>query len=64
MIGTGIKDPRWRPYLEPYGGLDQLHQQLSGFEHHDHTDGGGVLPAPHGRSRPIRRGEQPEPLSA
>jgi len=57
VIGTGIKDPRWRPYLEPYGGLDQFRD----FEHHDHPE--TVLPAPV-RTRPIRRGEQHAPLSA
>ncbi|GLW69526.1 HNH endonuclease [Kitasatospora phosalacinea] len=57
VIGTGIKDPRWRPYLEPYGGLDQFRD----FEHHDHPE--AVLPAPV-RTRPIRRGEQHAPLSA
>ncbi|GAA2742799.1 MULTISPECIES: HNH endonuclease [Kitasatospora] len=60
VIGTGIKDPRWRPYLEPYGGLEQFRD----FEHHDHTDHGGALPAPLGRSHPVHRGEHPEPLSA
>ncbi|MFB7944202.1 HNH endonuclease [Kitasatospora phosalacinea] len=57
VIGTGIRDPRWRPYLEPYGGLDQFRD----FEHHDHPE--TVLPAPV-RTRPIRRGEQHAPLSA
>ncbi|MFD7735906.1 HNH endonuclease [Kitasatospora phosalacinea] len=57
VIGTGIKDPRWRPYLEPYGGLDQFRD----FEHHDHPE--TVLPVPV-RTRPIRRGEQHAPLSA
>ncbi|MDR3035301.1 MAG: HNH endonuclease [Kitasatospora sp.] len=57
VIGTGIKDPRWRPYLEPYGGLDQFRD----FEHHDHPE--AVLPVPV-RPRPIRRGEQHAPLSA
>ncbi|GAA5012924.1 hypothetical protein GCM10025734_58890 [Kitasatospora paranensis] len=61
VIGTGIKDPRWRPYLEPYGGLDQFRE----YEHHDHTDHGGALPGPAVvRTHPTRRGEHPEALSA
>ncbi|MFF0294868.1 HNH endonuclease [Kitasatospora sp. NPDC004615] len=57
VIGTGIKDPRWRPYLEPYGGLDQFRD----FEHHDHPE--LAVPSPV-RTRPVRRGEQHAPLSA
>lgn len=59
VIGTGIKDPRWRPYLEPYGGLEQFRE----YEHHDHLDHAGALPVPAVRTHPHRRGE-PEPLSA
>ncbi|MEV0193107.1 HNH endonuclease [Kitasatospora purpeofusca] len=68
IIGTGIKDPRWRPYLEPYGGNDQLRApQWGEYEHHDHTDPAHPVPlgrAHAGHPAPVRRGEQPEPLSA
>ncbi|KDN82599.1 hypothetical protein KCH_55140 [Kitasatospora cheerisanensis KCTC 2395] len=59
VIGTGIKDPRWRPYLEPFGGLDQFRD----FEHHDRTELPPAVPSPV-RTRPVRRGEQHAPLSA
>ncbi|MGK4580689.1 HNH endonuclease [Kitasatospora sp. HPMI-4] len=62
VIGTGIRDPRWRPYLEPYGALEQFHE----YEHHDHTESNGALPAPLGHTHPVHRGDRPspEPLSA
>jgi 5-methylcytosine-specific restriction endonuclease McrA len=75
IIGTGIKDPRWRPYLEPYGANDQFRE----YEHHDHPEYAGSHPLPLGRAHgvhstpvhgastrpaPVRRGEQPEALSA
>ncbi|WP_042387674.1 MULTISPECIES: HNH endonuclease [Streptacidiphilus] len=34
IIGTGHRDPRWRPYLEPYGTAEEL-AHLAPFRHAD-----------------------------
>ncbi|WP_377271418.1 HNH endonuclease [Peterkaempfera sp. SMS 1(5)a] len=67
IIGTGHRDPRWRPYLEPYGGREQL----SEIDHHiDHRTGDPGQPtvpldrSPHGRTLHDRRGEPAQQLSA